>query len=359
MLAHHWRAPRARPRQPRHGRPGRARPAWPCAAGDRAFPLNAYAPPAATTGSARARRRQTTSGPTCSSGARTRSTWRETSGASQRSRRPATPCWPSGDHQTAAEAEPLDLANLVASRTAGRVDRARVPAQKSWPGPSAPPLARESSRTSRARGRSPATGRTDCVWRGKALEMAESLRLDELRAHALATISRRQDVRSTTPRGVEDGEQARSRSPSRSTRLRPARSPTTWRSVAVFKFDLRRAGELFAEGLQIAARFGDASNVRWLRHQCAVSDLVEGRWDEALRRGREPSSPNARPARRTISKRRHANRALIREARGDVEGALAGRPRLERSTSRARAATRRRSCPSSEAPSTCSRDTDS
>ena len=51
---------------------------------------------------------------------------------------------------------------------------------------------------------------------------------------------------------------------------------------AFVEFDFHRAGELFAEGLEIAERFGDASNVRWLRHQCAASALIEGRWDEAL-----------------------------------------------------------------------------
>jgi hypothetical protein len=92
---------------------------------------------------------------------------------------------------------------------------------------------------------------------------------------------------------------------------------------AFVEFDFHRAGELFAEGLQIAERFGDASGLRWLRHQCAGSALIEGRWDEALDgegafiADCEAGSPHylEAPAR--------ANRALIREARGDVDGALA------------------------------------
>jgi hypothetical protein len=92
---------------------------------------------------------------------------------------------------------------------------------------------------------------------------------------------------------------------------------------AFVKFDLRRAGELFAEGLEIAERFGDASGLRWLRHQCAASALIEGRWDEALEgEGAfiaecEAGSPHY------LESTARANRAFIREARGDVEGALA------------------------------------
>ena len=63
--------------------------------------------------------------------------------------------------------------------------------------------------------------------------------------------------------------------------------------------------------------------MRWLHHQCAVSDLVQGRWDEALEgEGAfiaecEAGSPHY------LEAAARANRAVIREARGDVDGALA------------------------------------
>jgi class 3 adenylate cyclase/tetratricopeptide (TPR) repeat protein len=155
----------------------------------------------------------------------------------------------------------------------------------------------------------------------EALEMAESLGLDELRAHALATISLAK-MYLEDPSGVKDGERALEIALA----INSPQAGSIANNVAVqafVKFDLRRTGELFTEGLEIAERFGDASNVRWLRHQCAASALIEGRWDEALEgEGAfiaecEAGSPHY------LEADARANRALIREARGDVEGALA------------------------------------
>jgi len=155
----------------------------------------------------------------------------------------------------------------------------------------------------------------------EALEMAESFGLDELRAHALGTISLAK-MYFNDPSGVEDGERALEIALA----INSPQAGTLVNNIAVdaiFKFELRRAGALFAEGLRIAERFGDASNVRWLRHQCAASDYIEGRWDEGLAgEGAfiaecEAGSPHY------LEAAARANRAAIREARGDVEGALA------------------------------------
>jgi tetratricopeptide (TPR) repeat protein len=124
------------------------------------------------------------------------------------------------------------------------------------------------------------------------------------------------------PSGVKDGERALEIALA----INSPQAGSIANNVAVqafVKFDLRRTGELFTEGLEIAERFGDASGLRWLRHQCAMSALVEGRWDEALEgEGAfiaecEAGSPHY------LEAAARANRALIREARGDVEGALA------------------------------------
>jgi class 3 adenylate cyclase/tetratricopeptide (TPR) repeat protein len=155
----------------------------------------------------------------------------------------------------------------------------------------------------------------------EALAMADSLGLDELRAHALGTISLAK-MYLDDPSGVADGEKALEIALA----INSPQAGTIANNMAVdaiFKFELRRAGELFAEGLQIAERFGDASNVRWLRHQCAAADYIEGRWDDALEgEGAfiaecEAGSPHY------LEASARANRAVIREARGDVEGALA------------------------------------
>src|SRR5207249_5038952 len=92
---------------------------------------------------------------------------------------------------------------------------------------------------------------------------------------------------------------------------------------AFFSFDFRRAGELFEEGLQIAERLGDASGARWLRAQVGSFALVLGRWDESLQlldefiRECEAGSPNY------MEGTTRRERARIREARGDLPGALA------------------------------------
>jgi class 3 adenylate cyclase/tetratricopeptide (TPR) repeat protein len=154
-----------------------------------------------------------------------------------------------------------------------------------------------------------------------ALEMAESLGLDELRAHALTTISLAK-MYLDDPSGVEDGERALEIALA----INSPQAGAIANNIAVnafVEFDFHRAGELFAEGLQIAERFGDASGLRWLRHQCAAMALIEGRWDEALEgEGAfiaecEAGSPHY------LEAAARANRALIREARGDVDGALA------------------------------------
>ena len=158
-----------------------------------------------------------------------------------------------------------------------------------------------------------------------ALEMAESLRLDEVRAHALTTIGLAR-ANLGDPAGIQDAERALEIALA----INSPQVGTITNNIAIyaiFSFDLRRAGELFAEGLQVAERFGDASGARWLRHQCAAADLVLGRWDEALEGEEafiaecEAGSPHY------LESAARANRALIRDARGDDAGALADWPR--------------------------------
>src|SRR5262249_18016857 len=84
-----------------------------------------------------------------------------------------------------------------------------------------------------------------------------------------------------------------------------------------------RAEELFKEALRIAERLGDGSGIRWLRAQLGVGDLMLGRWDVSLQhmdqfvRECEAGSPHYME---TMTRR---ERGHIREARGDLAGALA------------------------------------
>ncbi|HUG65777.1 MAG TPA: AAA family ATPase [Gaiellaceae bacterium] len=155
----------------------------------------------------------------------------------------------------------------------------------------------------------------------EALAMAEALELDELRTHTLSTIGMAKGYLGD-PTGRRDEERALELALA-------AHSPQAGsiaNNVAVqafFAFDLRRAGELFDEGRAIAERFGDASGVRWLRAQQATFAFMLGRWDQALEGAEtfiaecEAGSPHY------LERRMREDRAWIREARGDVDDALA------------------------------------
>jgi tetratricopeptide (TPR) repeat protein len=75
--------------------------------------------------------------------------------------------------------------------------------------------------------------------------------------------------------------------------------------------------------LRIAERLGDASGARWLRAQVGQCALVLGRWDESLQvmdefiRECEAGSPHY------MEGTARRERGRIREARGDLAGALA------------------------------------
>jgi len=154
-----------------------------------------------------------------------------------------------------------------------------------------------------------------------ALAMAETFAIDELRAHALATIGLSK-MYLGDPTGGRDEERALDLAVA-------ANSPIAGsiaNNVAVhafLAFDMRRASDLFDEGHRIAERFGDASGVRWLRAQQASSAVILGRWDDALREieGFIAECEAGSPSYMEAGMRRERGR--IREGRGDDEGALA------------------------------------
>ena len=224
-----------------------------------------------------------------------------------------------GDHQTAAEAE-LSISRIWWHRGQRDESAAHASRAEELAGAECSP-ARARVLANIARTRAIAGDREDGLRLAReALEMAQVLGLDELRAHALATISLAK-MYLDDPSGVEDGEKALEIALA----INSPQAGTIANNMgvdAIFKFDLRRAGELFVEGLQIATRFGDASNVRWLRHQCAAWDFVQGRWDEALEGEGAFIAECDAGSPHYLEAAARANRALIREARGDVEGAL-------------------------------------
>jgi class 3 adenylate cyclase/tetratricopeptide (TPR) repeat protein len=153
----------------------------------------------------------------------------------------------------------------------------------------------------------------------EALALAEGLALDELRAHALATIGASKELVLGTP-GVEELERAleialEAGSPVASTIVN---------NLAVAKFrkgKLADATELYHEAYRLAERFGDGSGLRWSRGNLLFASYFFGDWDEAERGASAfilecESSPHYQEGiAREI-------RAGIRMARGDVESAL-------------------------------------
>ena len=155
----------------------------------------------------------------------------------------------------------------------------------------------------------------------QALAMAEALGNDEIRAHALSTVGSSKGYLGD-PRGLADLEQALeiavgTRSPLAGTIL------NNLAVHALFELDIRRGAELFDEGLRVAELYGSAADARWLRGQRAAGAYILGSWDEFLEHGGrfiaecEAGSPHY------LYYMMLGNRAEIREARGDIEGALA------------------------------------
>jgi class 3 adenylate cyclase/tetratricopeptide (TPR) repeat protein len=116
----------------------------------------------------------------------------------------------------------------------------------------------------------------------EALQMAEELHLDELRAHALNNIGCAR-VGSGDRAGVEDLEQSVAIAEAINT-------PEGIRSYGNFATVLANVGELersfaaLADGLRLAERLGAGEFRRWLRAELVRPLYWEGRWDEALQR---------------------------------------------------------------------------
>jgi class 3 adenylate cyclase/tetratricopeptide (TPR) repeat protein len=116
----------------------------------------------------------------------------------------------------------------------------------------------------------------------EALQMAEELQLDELRAHALNNIGCAR-VGSGDRAGVEDLEQSVAIAEAINT-------PEGIRSYGNFATVLANVGELersfsaLADGLRLAERLGAGEFRRWLRAELVRPLYYAGRWDEALQR---------------------------------------------------------------------------
>lgn len=160
---------------------------------------------------------------------------------------------------------------------------------------------------------------------GEALEMANSLGLDELRAHALATIGTAKTLLGD-PTGIADLEHALEIALEIDSPIAGTIVNNLAFAVPVGDGGLLRSEELHAESARLAERFGDGQGLRFFRGLIWL-DWVRGRWDDALENANtfvaecEAGSPHV------LEGYVRLHRANIRLGRGDVEGALADHTR--------------------------------
>ncbi len=150
-----------------------------------------------------------------------------------------------------------------------------------------------------------------------ALELAEALSLDEIKAESL-TFRGHARIVAGDGGGIADLEEAVELAEN-------VRAPGLVRSCANLATSLVELGELerawavYERGRDAAARFGDEVGLHWLAAERPYEHYWRGRWDDALAVAefslREPDGGYVEHACRSV-------RAWIRLARGDREGAL-------------------------------------
>ncbi len=118
---------------------------------------------------------------------------------------------------------------------------------------------------------------------GEALQMAQELELDELRAHTLSTLGFSR-VMTGDLDGLRDLREsvdvaAAANSP------QAARGYNNLASITADLGDLTKAFELYAESRRVAERFGDAIALRWLDVEHLYELYWRGDWDGALALG--------------------------------------------------------------------------
>jgi len=160
----------------------------------------------------------------------------------------------------------------------------------------------------------------------EALEMADALGLDELRAHALGTIGTAKTILGDLT-GVAELERALEIAVEINSPIAGAIVNNLAFGVPVGDGGLLRAEELHAESARLAERFGDGQVLRLVRGNMVWLDWVRGRWDDALENANrfvaecEAGSPHGSEGYVRL------DRASIRLGQGDTEGALADHAR--------------------------------
>lgn len=155
--------------------------------------------------------------------------------------------------------------------------------------------------------------------------MAEALGLEELRAHALATIGTAKSFLGD-PTAVADLERALEIALEINSPIAGTIVNNLGIAVADEEGGLLREEELHAEAIRLAERFGDGQGLRFLRGNAVWLDFVRGRWDDALDLA-DTFIAECEASPHVLEGSVRLVRANIRLGRGDVEDALADHAR--------------------------------
>ena len=149
----------------------------------------------------------------------------------------------------------------------------------------------------------------------RALAMADELGLDEIRAHALTTIGMAKSAKQ--PRsGTPDIERARDLALEADLPVAAA-IVNNLAADAASNADVTRAAELYEEAYELAERFGDRSNMRFIRGNIIWFGVMRGNWHvladaESFIAECEAGAPHTQEPVVRLA------RAYIRAARGDL-----------------------------------------
>jgi tetratricopeptide (TPR) repeat protein len=155
----------------------------------------------------------------------------------------------------------------------------------------------------------------------ESLRLAEALDLPAVRARNLNTLGVSRVV-SGDPGGIRDLEQAMEiAAAAHSYEEVGAAANLSWMTVVLG--DMRRAGELHAQGLALARRLGVWGFIRWQEAEHVVHCHWEGRWEEALSTADDYFREIAGTSGHYMEGSVWATRSAIVLARGDVDAALA------------------------------------
>jgi class 3 adenylate cyclase/tetratricopeptide (TPR) repeat protein len=165
----------------------------------------------------------------------------------------------------------------------------------------------------------------------QALQIADSLDLDEIRVHSLNTIGTAR-VEQSEPAGLEDVERSL-RLAQRINSPESARGYLNLSVLTAMSGDLSRSVAVHSEGLREAERLGLGGWLRFLRGHSAHYAYWGGRWRDAMKSADEFLAEIEAGSPHYEENQNRNVRALIRLARGDADGALED---TEKSLARAR-----------------------